>query len=148
METTNEIKAKVMAPYIGQPTILKNAKTDENLPLTIIRLRHAAEFEMWDSIILILKPLSEITDEHKFMLLPLQGRGVKDIPTNLHFFIDAENFDLCYEFNGEHNDIYEAVSVYSAEKLKDWGYDVPSVHLNGQTLQQAGMAVYKTKTTE
>ena len=136
---SNEIKAKVMAQYIGQPfkMILNSGEFKTEL-LTIGMLTLLNDEDK-----LILKPLSEITYEHAIEVAKIYGviRSLDgDITERSHKEkIKTAVLYVTLKYGGGRADAYQY--------LTSQGYDLPHYLLNGQTLQQAGMAVYKTKTT-
>ena len=58
-----EDRIRAILCYYGHPLTLQSAATLQNVSLTIHRMGHAEEFDMWDKICLELKPLSKINDK-------------------------------------------------------------------------------------
>lgn len=167
MEITNEIKAKVMSAYIGQKvttpvrTYEKKGKKSQYIDgifkeidlgmsdfMGVLLDNEADEcnykyFNPNESQ-LQLTALSEITDEHAIEVLKISGytniKSVEIISCGVWVNFQNTGFRKFVFFNDLNSE--------SVEQLRDLGYDYKHRLLNGQTLQQSGMAVYKTKTTE
>lgn len=138
MEITNEIKAKVFAQYYGaqiiqHPLVITGSIIDtiNRSGLEVIKLK--------------LKPLSAITDEDAVSLIKLFSPDATDI------YLSKGVIYWTYDFLGEPFEDTTDLSkigelcfppcVY--QFLQSRGYDLPHFHLNGQTLKEAGLAVYE-----
>jgi hypothetical protein len=149
MKTTNEIKAKVFAMYLG--CLYIRDEKDENC------LRRSLDgssilgigegITNWGNAKLILKPLSSITDEHMIWVF--------DTANNLHekrklYPRDVtENTPLLKDFRLQ---ISNGFAHYKGGYLSDSavhqyliskGYDVPLMLLGWKTLQESGLAIYE-----
>lgn len=148
---TNEIKAKVFAPYLGQK--FKWAEDDEttfelaaiNYSGLIFDIEAADDngegcFSI-DECKLILKPISAISDEHAIQIFDMffkehHGHKSNEFKLNiskswLHFYLlnkdgfKPKNYITGYQF------------------LQNQGYDLPHFLLDNKTLQQSGLAIYQ-----
>ncbi|MES2395882.1 MAG: hypothetical protein V4549_07760 [Bacteroidota bacterium] len=146
MEISNEIKYIVYAQYWGQNIKPKNP---ENL---IIKqyIDDNGLYKCNSNLIrwavdnrdkLLLRPLSAITDEHCVELLKIDLIGA-----DTSFFTTENWIELVPQFKG---DLIESVKYDGKRKLSifqkliELGYDLPSIHLSGKTLHEAGLAIYK-----
>lgn len=144
---SNEIKAKVMAPYIGAKCEYKWNREDDLLTGKLTpRILESLYLDngVINHCVIEIKPLSEITDEHVIEVLKISGHtNIKSI------IIVLDGIWINFQNTGFRKFVFfNDLDSESVEYLRDKGYDYKHYLLNGQTLQQAGMAVYKTKTTE
>jgi len=126
METSNEIKAKVFAPYIYQKVLHNGAE------LVILD-------KSWNwshpSFKLLLKPLSAISGEDVDWLRTL-------LDDNSYEYIDFE--DIINGLNGTYSyNIIGSVWEEIISGLRQRGYDFKNALLNGQTLHEAGLCYYE-----
>ena len=189
MEITNEIKAKVFAQYLGHRVELDNGGSKvrnrilcavggiddgghEYLKLKMGTFAHAV-FIKENSAKLILKPLSEITDEdamevanicnggdgikgiHKYdyktkdkakFYIELKGEFEDDKNNTLIFFYEDGSFDKFHPNageKGEHFDLSDWQTLNVYQFLQSKGYDIPQYLLGGKTLKECGLAVYE-----
>lgn len=155
MEITDKIKAKVFAQYLGQQVETKHNFEDKGIvspALLDLILEGALTLEgWWEGAKLILKPLTEITDEEAVEMARLFN-GIEG-PIKINRPTDINN-----------PDIHFVVQVYNEKPFKDWcfpktwsdargvmfyqylqskGYDLPNYYLGEKTLLEAGLAIYK-----
>lgn len=155
MEITNETKCKVFAQYLGQRVELDNGGSKvrnrilcavggiddgghEYVKLKMGTFAHAV-FIKENNAKLILKSLSEISDEDIDMVAKMQG------------FIIRNDFSICFEnerFKWDDGNTwgeFTHASLYhqTADYLRSKGYDVPHFLLEYKTLQQSGLAIYE-----
>jgi hypothetical protein len=166
MEITNEIKAKVFAQYLGQrirpnpkyqiPEYYKQYFDDPNNPGT---------YECKGSLIttgagrdlLILRPLSEITDEDAIEVCRMVISEIKYPVQDYH--IKRHNTSIEVQLNNSHfmDSVFIGYSgnAWTTSKhprygnnvfgfLTSRGYDQKQYLLNNQTLQEAGLAIYES----
>lgn len=142
MEITNEIKAKVFAQYLGQyfkvgvfSGDLKNINIETDLSNTM----------------LVLKPLSSITDEDAIEATKHFGRA-PFIFERVNDSIEVGFFDrgvISIGFNGKISDAGSEITrqgidyFISYQYLQSKGYDLPQYLLGGKTLKEAGLAIYE-----
>lgn len=101
--------------------------------------------ENYDNIKLLLTPLSKISDEDAIEVANiLKQRGVnKEEETS----VIEEKEDLINALIGqtdyEINDVPTPLILQIYQYLQSRGYDLPSFYLNGKTLFEAGLCIYK-----
>ena len=139
MEITNEIKAKVFAQYLGCDLKTQTGKVQlvgihvDNFKRVFDavvlngNVTHKSEIE---GVKLILKPLSDITDEDAVEVAKmLWGNKMPNlIETIKHQLFTYSVSDVparCYQL------------------LQSKGYDMPQYLLGGKTLHEAGLAIYE-----
>ena len=120
MEITNEVKEKVFAPYILQKVLWMGHKLVV-LDKTWNWLHPSAKLK--------LKPISAISDEYAYGLCDIIGA------------FTADNFLNGLQKGVYVTDIHKAINAY--QYLISKGYDMPSYHLGGKTLQECGLAIYE-----
>jgi len=165
MEITNEIKAKVFAQYLGQMIELDNSgsKVRNRKLISVggiddeeylkLRMGEAKDgfthvcFVKSNECKLILKNISDITNEYAIEFTKLQQEGIgKNIENiKIGFHIDEKNngcLDCIIEWDGYSHDYWQPVYSPSFQYLQSKGYDLPQYLLGGKTLQECGLAVY------
>lgn len=171
MNYSAEIKAKVMSQYIGQK-VTTPTRTYENKigkldlegvksnyvdgTLNEIDLGMVPDFMgvLLDNEAdksnykyfnpneskLILKPLSDIIDEHAIEV----GKIHRYLDCKHHTSLEVGRSFCRSLISGDTYYDYSLPNILEAiQYLQSQGYDIPHYLLNGQTLQQAGLAVYK-----
>lgn len=145
MEITNEIKAKVVALYLGQPIAIHgklNSGFVYGSTLDVIR-KYGIDH---NDTQLILKPFSQISDEDAIEVARMQfeifrsveakvSRNLKE-PIKVWFMRGSEilhSVDIT-EWNQ---------STITTDFLRNKGYDMPHGLLEGKTLHKAGLAIYE-----
>lgn len=162
MKITEEIKAKVMLPYLGvkvdlsktqwykQEAKLRNRfiqatlagiNLHENSKRACIQhnIRTQNDGLQWldfSAFKLILKPLSEITDKEILQVAKLNGYRVDGSYKN--YTIEITKGALL----GKRPDV-KIVNVECWQYLTSRGYDLPYFLLGGKTLKQSGIAIYE-----
>ncbi len=174
MEITNNIKAKVFSQYLGQKYCNKNSP---NLIQPIIYGVHGHGVFLsgdyltpMNGIVIILKPLSTLTDEDAIMCYVItdprsgflneneyhlhrykNGKDVCsveitriDVPDE-HLNVTVDGSLIRYENTGINKIIQEKVKnqVQVYQFLQSKGYDLPNYLLGGKTLHEAGLAIYE-----
>jgi hypothetical protein len=81
--------------------------------------------------LLIVKPLSSITDEEVIEVAKLCG-------------VDAEIVGVAY-ISGMIQSASKAISYVGFQYLQSKGYDLPQYLLGGKTLYEAGLAIYESE---
>ncbi len=148
---SKEIKAKVFAQYLGQKC--RQINTEQDLILKgltqsafeeddfICIIGYEENFLQQDEIFvedcqMILKPLSSIIDEHAIevgYVMFLNEKGtVKD-----------EDLIMWVKGALKRYRLFKELNLPSGQLLQSFGYDVPNIHLTGQTLKEAGLAIYE-----
>lgn len=147
MNTTNEIKAKVFAQYLGQKwqwdlrgtPILKLYSSD---------LTEIERFEFGHNVKLILKPLSAITDEDAIEAGELLGIYNRNIPNAIGPFKEHKTVSgliiafFCDKLKLQPSNLLIATAY---QYLISKGYDLPHYLLGGKTLHKAGLAIYENE---
>ena len=129
MKITKEVRAKIFNQYYGVKYHYKNDfGTYADLVGSINTYKHLSEYEV---VKLVLKPLSEITDEDANKIATLSG---------FNYLMDLQEFELTGALSCK---LYDFCSAY--QYLQSKGYDLPQYLLNGKTLKEAGLAIYPTK---
>jgi hypothetical protein len=139
MEISNEIKAKVFAPYLGIAWVRYNNPFTEGMRAGILtghdlnRIEHNKE----PLAIIRLKPLSEITNEDAIEVDKIISPKYSEIK---HFHTATRGKVWIRDiFSG--NQVSNVVEVY--QFLQSKGYDLPQYLLGGKTLQECGLAIYE-----
>lgn len=158
MQLSNEIKGKVFAQYFGK-------RASHNSGKNIGRLVSLRLDDDYSSLVLILKPLSDITDEDAIAACkagyPLAFMGNNKISkwkterkkkfvsittkySAFSFEFDTEGCPLIdmYDDGGLSN-VFRNEFAY--QYLQSQGYDLPHYLLDGKTLHEAGLAIYETQ---
>ena len=139
MEITNEIKAKIFAPYFGQEYNSKSLNKLWGVEKRIFNnggvLNLITNSNIESDIILILKPLSAITDGDKLWIADLfEWKEVINISVGAF---------LSELVKTEYN-LYRAdKTLIAIQYLQSKGYDLPNFLLGGKTLQESGLAIYE-----
>ena len=162
MEITNEIRAKVFAPYVYNVFISWNDSVGRiyKFKLTPINIYNNNLLDIGHK--LHLKPLSAITDEdiigmckalfsniriwvtndsnHKIGIPMVSAISVEGYIVRLGY-----NGFIEYELeNGTQDEYNEATFICLAYQfLQSKGYDIPHHLLGGKTLYEAGLAIYE-----
>ena len=136
MDIPNEIKTKILAKYLGQPfKMILNGGEFKVSPATLGNIQLLNPEDK-----LILKPLSSLTDgDAKWIGSILTHRDSKknDVEEGRLFVDNILNNDRL-SFN------YLTPNIISAiQYLEEYGYDLPQYFLEGRTLHEAGLAIYK-----
>ena len=126
MEITTEIKEKVFAQYLGTKSILYvGGKIVGESNLTTNILNQLSK----NDVKLVLKPLSEMSQEDSFKVMKLSGFEYK---------IESKQFELAGALFSDWNDIPMAYQY-----LQSKGYDLPNYLLGKKTLEECGLAIYE-----
>ncbi len=142
-DISKEIKAKVFAQYLGQKVRVINYAPVYSL--ISVGLDGDAGIRSHDNIgapcrikvlELILKPLSLITDEHAIECLKI--RKMDNIFSPIGGIENAKEAIL--EIHWPSTFLQAAMTT---QYLQSKGYDIMNYHLNGQTLKEAGLAIYE-----
>jgi hypothetical protein len=147
MEISNEIITKVRCQYIGQP--FKMILNSGDFKTELLNIGMLTLLNNEDK--LILKPISEITDEDAIECAILEGlvnakvsqRGdggiiLKDDSYDLLLSFDCEVWLYKYGLK-THTDRSFLIYQYLISK----GYDLPNYLLGGKKLQECGLAIYE-----
>ena len=133
MEITNEIKAKVFAQYFGQEYKSESLDKLWGIEKRIFNdggaLNLITKSNIKSDLILVLKPLSAITDKDAIEIAKISG---------FNYRIETEQFELSGALYSDFHDIPMAY-----QHLQSKGYDLPNYLLNGKTLQEVGLAIYE-----
>ena len=126
MEITNTIKDKVMLPYFGQKVLVIGGDVvmfDKtwNWLHPVFKLK--------------LKPLSSITDEDAIEAIQL----IKVANTSFGFITKFSPIEKIKKVLLES----KVLPFNTGQYLQSKGYDLPSYHLGGKTLFEAGIAIYE-----
>ncbi len=154
MEISNEIKAKVLAGYLGckvqdefndKVGILEAIFLNNNV-IVKHNVRHNLHF---DEIKLLLKPLQDISDEDTKIVCEIAGYDENE-GLNIDFigglwrrWIDLNEMkivDNCYSYDHV-MDFPLPNTIKICQFLQSKGYDLPQYLLGGKTLIEAGLAV-------
>ena len=148
MEITNDIKAKVFAQYLGQ-----KARLTGNVTLSTLRGVLINDHKHWcvwltgktqsseeskglsyaiEDCKLILKPLSEITDEDAIEVCKLQWGN--------HY---TENKLINALLSSVRSIEPQAYFANAYQFLQSRGYDLPQYLLGGKTLHECNLAIYE-----
>lgn len=161
---TDELRAKVLAQYLGQKFKALNDIDEEYFnckqgDLFILKLinygslqiQASDDCESWNlgfetdgsymcdwfdtkDFKLLLKPLSAITDVDVIEVAKELGLG---------HFKDTEGFIKAMK-EGENLKVGKMLkNVFAYQYLQSKGYDLPNYYLNGKTLQEVGLAIYE-----
>ena len=167
METTNEIKAKVFAQYLGQRWMWKDGERDF-IQLYLSDINYAV-FDPSNkrTLVLCLKPLSEITKEDADIVANIFFKDTKLSFEIMHKYKDGKvvlcngitkhkkphplGENITFETDGQiwHDEgfDYDNVTVDAPfrvfQYLQSQGYDMPNYHLGNKTLFESGLAIYK-----
>lgn len=114
----NETKAKVFNLYHGQYVNSSSGRC---------RLRDQDFIDSLDWI--ELRPITALTDEEKNELASIMGT------LRVDYFSESLHEGLTFSLN-----IHKTIQAY--QYLQSIGIDLPQYLLNGQTLKEAGLAVY------
>lgn len=158
MGITNEIKARVFAQYLGCGVEIKTDKKERAIlgvvgfkePERVILRFPDDETPEWsyadlDEFYLILRPLSEITDEDAIEVAKIIDSDAKDIYASegtVHWTYEMfdEEFENCIDFYS-FPPIVAPIALF--QYLQSRGYDLPHYLLGGKTLKEAGLAIYE-----
>ena len=172
IEITNDVKAKMFALYLGQR--IKYSGIHWNYTYVWLEVVSLIERSIqsvykdpqgseqnadFDDHVIILKPLSKITDEDAIMVGQLCGIGLDNEcivferdaerviveqkkPTGIQCWIwyDAEFF---LENSFKEKSISSHTPIEAYQYLLSRGYDLPQYLLNGRTLKESGLAIYE-----
>jgi hypothetical protein len=168
MEITNEIKAKVLAQYLGHPLRLERmpeepfkewaVRCHSDYHVTLYYVHAKPYGAMLSEVKLILRPLSAITDEDAIEVSQMimeeeRGSIIQRIGGEVRVYQKSGNERVyitkewrgCFWENGEMYDEQRS-SILTTEcyqYLQSKGYDLPMWLLGGKTLKEAGLAVYE-----
>lgn len=141
---TDEIKERVFAQYPFQRWKFKNeAKGFEKaikhrLHLSEINdILYNPEYKECGGIILILKPLSEITDEDAIQVDEL----ISPQYSSIKYFHTSTRGKVWIRDILAGNQVSNVIQVY--QFLQSKGYDLPYYILGNKTLQESGLAIYE-----
>ena len=140
MKISIEIITKVFAQYLGCDFQLKR-KSGELVNITLSALNIS---EIQEDDMLILKNLSDITDEDAIKVINMLNNDVdeKDVINGLkNKHIISEMFKHDTEYISSPMYTIFAISMVQ-QYLQSQGYDVPNYYLDGKTCIEAGIAVY------
>jgi hypothetical protein len=157
---TNEKIAKAFLPYIGVTAVFNfgqqklfgvtKSMFEKQEPNKWIALFEDENEEYVEDCALLLKPLSAITDEEILEVAKIEGLANAKITDRNDYKIEITddtyifllNFkgEICLLKNKYVHEIAKPLAIY--QFLQEKGYDLPSWHLGGKTLKEAGYAVY------
>ena len=138
MELTNEIKQKLIYQYFGQKYLYKN---EFGTYSGTIGEYHTNEHIGNNFFVLRLKSLSEITDEDAIEVAKILTSEPEHLSKESLIDI-GEN--LVGSFNTQYTGDYFPCDIIEAYQfLISKGYDLPQYLLNGKTLKEVGLAIYK-----
>ena len=141
MDIPNEIKTKILAKYSGQKAKLTRIDSKDDIYIgEHPELRNRHNNSSIKSYKLILKPLSSLTDaDAKWIGSILTHRDSKknDVEEGRLFVDNILNNDRL-SFNYLTPNI-----IWAIQYLEEYGYDLPQYFLEGRTLHEAGLAIYK-----
>jgi hypothetical protein len=132
-----EIKAKVFAHYLGQkriwtdkPNAYKNVGDIDYFDIdNFLGTIRNKEYK------LILKPLSEISDEDATELVKLHKPSENPLYVKQSFVEKSQPFIRNWVIN----------NVINYQFLQALGYDLPHFLLGGKTLHEAGLCIYENR---
>ncbi len=173
MKITEEIKAKVMLPYLGvkvdlsktqwykQEAKLRNrfiqgtligGKSDKLSAIACIEhniktQNNGLQWLNFSTFKLILKPLSEITDKEVLEVAKLNGYKIDGDYRKYTIDITRKMLSaIRIDISiGHHSLQVGHNSIQAYQYLISKGYDLPHFLLGGKTLKQSGIAIYKNK---
>lgn len=140
-EISNEVKAKVFAMYLYQLMIAEGSEMEltgtnhmDGEPYLIGYNGHNGDGDFHpDDCKLILRQLNQLTNEEKDELANILG------VLRVDNFIQNFRHKSSYSIN-----IHETIAAF--QYLLSIGIDLPSIHLDGKTLIEAGLAIRKEET--
>lgn len=140
MQITNEIKAKVFAPYVGSECEYKWWNREDEIFKGKIIPKIFESLYNNDGVITYcvakLKPLNAITDEDAIELTKILFWKYQDAKNGRSIIT---NLDLC-------NDLLTGFEMFTiCQFLQSRGYDLPNFHLSGKTLFECGLCIYNEK---
>lgn len=166
MEITNEVKAKVMAQYLGHWCQTKTRQTQgAGLPSKYLKgVLKEIDLGMSNSFMgillenetdinnhinyntdqckLILKPLSQMSNEHNIEIGKLAHYG--DVqPSNKEWLLLGKRAITELFINNVHAGYSMRTNFFIHQYLIAKGYDLPNYLLNRKTLHEAGLAIYE-----
>lgn len=124
MKTSTEIKVKMFAKYIGERVVTRLGYN--KMTTSMLNIVNGGGC---DELKLILKPISQISDEDANKIADISGFDYK---------IKGKQFELSGALMC---DLYTFSEVHSY--LESKGYDLPQFLLDKRTLQESGLAVYE-----
>lgn len=132
LKLTDELISKAIAPYYGTKLWYRGTGSTTAFKLDGTHIGSISNGS--EEYTLILKPLSEITDEdaHKVGMLCGCSMLGKAIGTGK---------ELCERIMIERHLCLISYSVY--QHLQSRGYDLPNYFLGNKTLHESGLAIYK-----
>lgn len=168
MEITNEIKVKVFAQYIGQKVSVKNETynnggyTGTILGVCSVRgilVEHPLGSdgdEKIDNCKLILKPLSQITDDDAYEVARIlfskeyKGHNITYSKNSICVTVMIPNTTINHSVNISFDGNLSNTNGYGLRNMlevyqymQSKGYDLPQHLLGGKTLQEAELATYE-----
>ena len=137
-EVTNEIKAKMFSHYLGQKFILPNEDNGkQKFDLRGCSIENIQESHKWASAILILKPLSAISNEDAIQVGTSVMGKYKPLENGKAFIkqiINKESMAL---------DFHPLSTLSAFQFLRSKGYDLPHYLLGDKTLHECNLATYE-----
>lgn len=124
MKITNEIKVKMFAKYLGERVVTRLGYN--KMTVSMLNIVNGGGC---DELKLILKPISQISDEDANKIADISG---------FDYRIECKQFELAGALMC---DLYTFSEVHSY--LESKGYDLPQFLLGGKTLQESGLAAYE-----
>jgi hypothetical protein len=124
MKITNEIKVKMFAKYLGERVV-----TRLGFNKMTVSMLNIVDGGGCDELKLILKPISQISDEDANEIANISG---------FDYRIEDKGFELAGALMC---DLYNFSEVHSY--LESKGYDLPQFLLDKRTLQESGLAEYE-----
>lgn len=139
---TNEIKSKLFALYWGLEifryyTVEKLTPQSKSIKVDHISLYPTYSF---NDGYLLLKDLSNITDEESKKVCELQEYLITDFP--IHFCLKDE-FTVC--INSKISDNYEVVNINTIDYLRSRGYAVPFMGISVEQMIEWNWIKIETK---
>jgi hypothetical protein len=124
MKISNEIRVKIFAKYLGEKVVTRLGFN--KMTASMLNILDGGGV---DELKLILKPISQISDEDANKIANISG---------FDYRIECKQFELAGALMC---DLYTFSEVHSY--LESKGYDLPQFLLEGKTLQESGLCVYE-----
>lgn len=153
MEITNEIKSKVFAQYLGQKyqrtmyyasdIKAQHSKSIHELkPMSLTCIDDNPSVNIGKTVdLLILKPLSSITDEDAIAVSNMRGNfkeyfthGESQVLKLGKMYIEEYGLNIA---KAQHD------TIFICQFLQSKGYDLPNYLLGNKTLNEAELAIYE-----
>ncbi len=161
MEITSKIKCKIFSQYLGESILIFEPNIDpvshwlEGIDFDLKQVIAERVNYNPDWIKLILRPLTDITNEEAIEMAELCG-GIKgeillNRPENLkdkdiHFSVQVYTNKPKFSSYSTPKYWTDSYGATAYQYLQSKGFDLPHYLLGGKTLEQSGLAIYKNKT--